>query len=115
MDYAKTARERGLKIIVAGAGGAAHLPGMVASITTLPVIGVPIKSSNSIDGWDSILSILQMPNGIPVATVALNGARNAGILAATILGTSNPKIAKKLAEHKVALKQKVLEMNNCLG
>ena len=115
MDYAKTARERGLKIIVAGAGGAAHLPGMVASITTLPVIGVPIKSRNSIDGWDSILSILQMPNGIPVATVALNGARNAGILAATILGTSNPKIAKKLAEHKVALKQKVLEMNNCLG
>lgn len=115
IDYAKTARERGLKIIVAGAGGAAHLPGMVASITTLPVIGVPIKSRNSIDGWDSILSILQMPNGIPVATVALNGARNAGILAATILGTSNPKIAKKLAEHKVALKQKVLEMNNSLG
>jgi 5-(carboxyamino)imidazole ribonucleotide mutase len=115
MDYAKGARERGLKVIIAGAGGAAHLPGMVASITTLPVIGVPIKSSNSIDGWDSILSILQMPNGIPVATVALNGARNAGILAATILGTSNPKIAKKLAEHKVALKQKVLEMNNSLG
>jgi len=115
MDYAKTARERGLKVIIAGAGGAAHLPGMVASITTLPVIGVPIKSSNSIDGWDSILSILQMPNGIPVATVALNGARNAGILAATILGTSNPKLAKKLAEHKVALKQKVLEMNNSLG
>ena len=114
-DYAKTARERGLKVIIAGAGGAAHLPGMVASITTLPVIGVPIKSSNSIDGWDSILSILQMPAGIPVATVALNGARNAGILAATILGTSVPKIAKKLAEHKVALKQKVLEMNNSLG
>ena len=114
-DYAKTARERGLKVIIAGAGGAAHLPGMVASITTLPVIGVPIKSSNSIDGWDSILSILQMPAGIPVATVALNGARNAGILAATILGTSVPKIANKLADHKVALKQKVLEMNNSLG
>jgi 5-(carboxyamino)imidazole ribonucleotide mutase len=115
MDYAKTARQRGLKVIIAGAGGAAHLPGMVAAITTLPVIGVPIKSSNSIDGWDSILSILQMPAGIPVATVALNGARNAGILAATILGTSNAKIARKLAEHKVALKQKVLEMNNSLG
>jgi 5-(carboxyamino)imidazole ribonucleotide mutase len=115
MDYAKSARGRGLKVIIAGAGGAAHLPGMVASITTLPVIGVPIKSSNSIDGWDSILSILQMPAGIPVATVALNGARNAGILAATILGTSVPKIAKKLDAHKVALKQKVLEMNNSLG
>jgi 5-(carboxyamino)imidazole ribonucleotide mutase len=115
MEYANSARDRGLKVIIAGAGGAAHLPGMVAAITTLPVIGVPIKSSNSIDGWDSILSILQMPAGIPVATVALNGARNAGILAATILGTSNPKIAKRLAEHKVALKQKVLEMNNSLG
>ncbi len=115
MDYAKTARERGLKLIIAGAGGAAHLPGMVASITTLPVIGVPIKSSNSIDGWDSILSILQMPAGIPVATVALNGARNAGILAASILAISNPKLAKKLVDHKVALKQKVLEMNNSLG
>jgi 5-(carboxyamino)imidazole ribonucleotide mutase len=115
MDYAKTALERGIKVIIAGAGGAAHLPGMVASITTLPVIGVPIKSSNSIDGWDSILSILQMPSGIPVATVALNGARNAGILAASILALSNPKVAEKLVEHKVALKQKVLEMNNSLG
>jgi 5-(carboxyamino)imidazole ribonucleotide mutase len=115
MDYAKTARSRGLKIIIAGAGGAAHLPGMVAAITTLPVIGVPIKSSNSIDGWDSVLSILQMPAGIPVATVALNGARNAGILAASMLSISNPKVAKKLDEHKVALKQKVLEMNNSLG
>lgn len=115
MEYAKTARARDLKVIIAGAGGAAHLPGMVASITTLPVIGVPIKSSNSIDGWDSILSILQMPAGIPVATVALNGARNAGILAATILGTCDEKIAKALEAHKVALKQKVLEMNNSLG
>ncbi|MEI7950023.1 MAG: 5-(carboxyamino)imidazole ribonucleotide mutase [Gammaproteobacteria bacterium] len=115
MDYAKTALERGIKVIIAGAGGAAHLPGMVASITTLPVIGVPIKSSNSIDGWDSILSILQMPSGIPVATVALNGARNAGILAASILALSNPKVAEKLVEHKLALKQKVLEMNNSLG
>lgn len=115
MEYAKSARERGLKVIIAGAGGAAHLPGMVASFTTLPVIGVPIKSSNSIDGWDSILSILQMPAGIPVATVALNGARNAGILAAKIIGTSNPKVAQRLDDHKVALKQKVLEMNNSLG
>ncbi|HTQ99325.1 MAG TPA: 5-(carboxyamino)imidazole ribonucleotide mutase [Candidatus Acidoferrum sp.] len=115
LEYARTARARGLKVIIAGAGGAAHLPGMVASITTLPVIGVPIKSSNSIDGWDSILSILQMPAGIPVATVALNGARNAGILAAKILGTGNAKLAKKLADHKLALKQKVVEMNNSLG
>lgn len=115
MEYAKTARDRGLKVIIAGAGGAAHLPGMVASITTLPVIGVPIKSSNSIDGWDSVLSILQMPAGIPVATVALNGARNAGILAATILGTCDMNVAKSLDDHKVALKQKVLEMNNSLG
>lgn len=115
IEYAKTARERGLKVVIAGAGGAAHLPGMVASVTTLPVIGVPIKSSNSIDGWDSILSILQMPAGIPVATVALNGARNAGILAAKILGTANPRIARKLADHKLALMQKVVEMNNSLG
>ena len=98
MQYAGTARERVLSVIIAGAGGAAHLPGMVASVTTLPVIGVPIKSTNSIDGWDSILSILQMPAGIPVATVALNGARNAGILAAAILGTKDPKIAKKMAK-----------------
>src|SRR5687767_12675741 len=114
MDYARTARERGLSVIIAGAGGAAHLPGMVASITTLPVIGVPIKSSNSIDGWDSILSILQMPAGIPVATVALNGARNAGILAASIIGTSNAKVAAKLAEYKELLKEKVKEMNEGL-
>jgi 5-(carboxyamino)imidazole ribonucleotide mutase len=111
MQYAESARARGLEVIIAGAGGAAHLPGMVASVTTLPVIGVPIKSSNSIDGWDSILSILQMPAGIPVATVALNGARNAGILAAAILGTSDRKIAKKLDAYKVELKKKVMEMN----
>jgi 5-(carboxyamino)imidazole ribonucleotide mutase len=111
MQYAGTARSRGLDVIIAGAGGAAHLPGMVASVTTLPVIGVPIKSSNSIDGWDSILSILQMPAGIPVATMALNGARNAGILAASIIGTKDAKIAKKLEAYKVELKKKVLEMN----
>jgi 5-(carboxyamino)imidazole ribonucleotide mutase len=111
MQYATEARARGLEVIIAGAGGAAHLPGMVASVTTLPVIGVPIKSSNSIDGWDSILSILQMPSGIPVATVALNGARNAGILAASILGTKDAKIAKKLDAYKVELKKKVVEMN----
>jgi 5-(carboxyamino)imidazole ribonucleotide mutase len=107
-DYAKTAQERGLKVIVAGAGGAAHLPGMVASCTTLPVIGVPILSSNSIDGWDSILSILQMPGGIPVATVALNGALNAGILAAKIIGTGNAEVAEKLQKYQKALKDKVL-------
>jgi 5-(carboxyamino)imidazole ribonucleotide mutase len=114
MAYARSARERGLSVIIAGAGGAAHLPGMVAALTTLPVIGVPIKSSNSIDGWDSILSILQMPAGIPVATVALNGARNAAILAAAILGTSNPRVAAKLEEYKELLKQKVQEMNDAL-
>lgn len=114
MAYARSARERGLSVIIAGAGGAAHLPGMVASLTTLPVIGVPIKSSNSIDGWDSILSILQMPAGIPVATVALNGSRNAAILAAAILGTSNQRIAAKLEEYKDLLKQKVQEMNDAL-
>ncbi|SHL76067.1 5-(carboxyamino)imidazole ribonucleotide mutase [Chryseobacterium polytrichastri] len=107
-DYAKTAKERGLKVIVAGAGGAAHLPGMVASCTILPVIGVPILSSNSIDGWDSVLSILQMPGGIPVATVALNGALNAGILAAKILGTSDVHVAEKLQKYQDALKDKVL-------
>jgi 5-(carboxyamino)imidazole ribonucleotide mutase len=107
-DYAKTAQERGLKVIVAGAGGAAHLPGMVASCTTLPVIGVPILSSNSIDGWDSVLSILQMPGGIPVATVALNGALNAGILAAKIIGTGNAEVAEKLQKYQEALKDKVL-------
>jgi 5-(carboxyamino)imidazole ribonucleotide mutase len=106
-NYAKTASERGLKIIIAGAGGAAHLPGMVASITHLPVIGVPVKSSNSIDGWDSILSILQMPNGIPVATVALNAAKNAGILAAQILGTSDDSLSERLLAYKEDLKQKV--------
>jgi 5-(carboxyamino)imidazole ribonucleotide mutase len=107
MDYAASARERGLKVIIAAAGGAAHLPGMVASVTTLPVIGVPIKSSNSIDGWDSVLSILQMPSGVPVATVALNGSRNAGILAAQILGSSDKAIADKLAIFKNQLKEKV--------
>lgn len=107
-DYAKTAKIRGLKVIVAGAGGAAHLPGMVASCTTLPVIGVPILSSNSIDGWDSILSILQMPSGIPVATVALNGAMNAGILAAKIIGSSDAEVSEKLEFYQDSLKDKVL-------
>lgn len=107
VDYASSAIERGLKIIIAGAGGAAHLPGMIASLTTIPVIGVPIKSSNSIDGWDSVLSILQMPNGVPVATVALNAAKNAGILAAEILGISNEKLAKKLIEYKKEMKEEV--------
>lgn len=106
-EYASTAIERGLKVIIAGAGGAAHLPGMVASLTTIPVIGVPIKSSNSIDGWDSVLSILQMPNGVPVATVALNAAKNAGILAAEILGISDQRIAKKLMEFKKEMKEEV--------
>ncbi len=108
-EYARTASGRGLKVIIAGAGGAAHLPGMVASITQLPVIGVPVKSSNSIDGWDSILSILQMPNGIPVATVALNAAKNAGILAAQILGTSDSALSQRLLDYKEELKRKVEE------
>jgi 5-(carboxyamino)imidazole ribonucleotide mutase len=108
-EYARTATDRGLKVIIAGAGGAAHLPGMVASITQLPVIGVPVKSSNSIDGWDSILSILQMPNGIPVATVALNAAKNAGILAAQILGTSDAILSQRLLDYKEELKRKVEE------
>jgi 5-(carboxyamino)imidazole ribonucleotide mutase len=108
-NYARTAAERGLKVIIAGAGGAAHLPGMVASLTHLPVIGVPVKSSNSIDGWDSILSILQMPNGIPVATVALNAAKNAGILAAQILSTADDKIVQNLIDYKENLKKKVEE------
>lgn len=108
-DYAKTAANRGLKVIIAGAGGAAHLPGMVASITHIPVIGVPVKSSNSIDGWDSILSILQMPNGIPVATVALNAAKNAGLLAAQILGTSDEQLTQRLIDYKNNLKNKVEE------
>ncbi len=108
-EYAKSAAGRGLKVIIAGAGGAAHLPGMVASITQIPVIGVPVKSSNSIDGWDSVLSILQMPNGIPVATVALNAAKNAGILAAQILGTADSALSNRLLEYKEELKNKVLE------
>ena len=108
VEYAKTAKERGLKVIIAGAGGAAHLPGMVASVTTLPVIGVPIKSSNSIDGWDSVLSILQMPNGVPVATVALNAAKNAGILAAEIIGTFDETVATKLDAHKTQMNDEVL-------
>jgi 5-(carboxyamino)imidazole ribonucleotide mutase len=107
VEYAETASERGLKVIIAGAGGAAHLPGMVASITTLPVIGVPVKSSNSIDGWDSVLSILQMPSGVPVATVALNGAKNAGILAAQIIATFDTRVASKLLAFKQELKSKV--------
>jgi 5-(carboxyamino)imidazole ribonucleotide mutase len=107
-EYAKSAHKRGLKVIIAGAGGAAHLPGMVASITPLPVIGVPVKSSNSIDGWDSILSILQMPNGIPVATVALNAAQNAGILAAKIIATSNTQLQKRIIDFKTSLSDKVL-------
>jgi 5-(carboxyamino)imidazole ribonucleotide mutase len=109
MDYANGAVDRGLKVIIAGAGGAAHLPGMVAAVTPLPVIGVPVKSSNSIDGWDSILSILQMPNGVPVATVALNAAQNAGILAAQIIGSSDPSVLKRIIEFKKGLKKKVLE------
>ena len=107
VEYASGARKKGLKVIIAGAGGAAHLPGMVASITSLPVIGVPVKSSNSIDGWDSVLSILQMPAGVPVATVALNGARNAGILAAQILGAHDKTLAKKLDKFKLSLQKKV--------
>jgi len=108
-SYAKAAAARGLKVIIAGAGGAAHLPGMVASITVLPVIGVPVKSSNSIDGWDSILSILQMPNGIPVATVALNAAKNAGLLAVQILSTANADLAVKMQAYKDDLRKKVEE------
>ncbi|MDB4075691.1 5-(carboxyamino)imidazole ribonucleotide mutase [Crocinitomicaceae bacterium] len=107
-DYAKSAHTRGLKVIIAGAGGAAHLPGMTASLTPLPVIGVPVKSRNSIDGWDSILSILQMPGGIPVATVALNGAKNAGILAAKIIASANPEVLKTLLSYMDGMKEKVL-------
>jgi len=106
-DYATKARSRGIRVIIAGAGGAAHLPGMVASMTSLPVIGVPVKSSNSIDGWDSVLSILQMPAGVPVATVALDGARNAGILAAQILGSYDKKLGRALDKFKTSLKRKV--------
>ena len=115
-DYARSAHTRGLKVIIAGAGGAAHLPGMTASLTPLSVIGVPVKSSNSIDGWDSVLSILQMPGGIPVATVALDGAKNAGILAAKIIGTSNSHVLKTMENYMEGLKSKVLnnakEINN---
>ena len=107
--YASDASDNGIKVIIAGAGGAAHLPGMVASITTLPVIGVPVKSRNSIDGWDSVLSILQMTNGVPVATVALNGAKNAGILAAQIIGISDSEITKKLVDYKSQLEKKVYD------
>ncbi|SDS04731.1 5-(carboxyamino)imidazole ribonucleotide mutase [Christiangramia echinicola] len=108
-DFSKTAHEKGIKVIIAGAGGAAHLPGMVASMSPLPVIGVPVKSRNSIDGWDSVLSILQMPGGVPVATVALDGAKNAGILAAQIIGTSDKCVLDKVLVYKEGLKQKVLE------
>ncbi|MEX2235667.1 MAG: 5-(carboxyamino)imidazole ribonucleotide mutase [Cyclobacteriaceae bacterium] len=107
VEYSSSARKRGIRVIIAGAGGAAHLPGMVASLTSLPVIGVPVKSSNSIDGWDSVLSILQMPAGVPVATVALNGARNAGILAAQIIGSGDKVLGKRLDKFKVSLKKKV--------
>ena len=107
--YANNAKDNGIKVIIAGAGGAAHLPGMVASITTLPVIGVPVKSRNSIDGWDSVLSILQMPNGVPVATAALNGAKNAGILAAQIIGISDLEISQKLVDYKGQLEKKVID------
>jgi len=107
-DFAKKAHTRGIKVVIAGAGGAAHLPGMVASITPLPVIGVPVKSSNSIDGWDSILSILQMPNGVPVATVALNAAKNAGILAAQIIGSGDEKIQKTVIDYKMNLEKSVM-------
>ena len=111
MKYAQNAHHRGIKVIVAGAGGAAHLPGMVASVTPLPVIGVPVKSSNSIDGWDSVLSILQMPGGVPVDTVALNGAKNAGLLAIQIIGASDQQTMDKMIEYKEGLKDKVQKMS----
>jgi 5-(carboxyamino)imidazole ribonucleotide mutase len=114
INYALSARKRGISVIIAGAGGAAHLPGMLASVTTLPVIGVPVKSSNSVDGWDSILSILQMPAGVPVATVALNGAKNAGILAAQIIGVTDETVAQKLRDYKLAMQDKVEQMNEQL-
>ena len=112
--YAQNAKNRGIKVIIAGAGGAAHLPGMIASITTLPVIGVPIKSRNSIDGWDSILSILQMPDGVPVGTVALNGSKNAGILAAQIIATNNDELNQKIEDYKKELENKVISSNKDL-
>lgn len=111
LDYAQNAQKRGIQVIIAGAGGAAHLPGMIASATILPVIGVPVKSSNSIDGWDSILSILQMPNGVPVATVALNASKNAGLLAMQMLAISNPTLSAKLTAYKAELEDKVAEMS----
>ena len=114
VEYAQKAKSRGLKTIIAGAGGAAHLPGMIAAITTIPVIGVPIKSSNSIDGWDSVLSILQMPNGVPVATVALNAAKNAGILAAQIIGVSDEGVANSLAAYKTQMNDEVTAKINLL-
>jgi 5-(carboxyamino)imidazole ribonucleotide mutase len=113
-DFSQNAHNRGIAVIIAGAGGAAHLPGMVASMSPLPVIGVPVKSSNSIDGWDSILSILQMPGGVPVATVALNGAKNAGILAAQIIGSQNQAVLKKIIDYKEGLKQAVLNASENL-
>jgi len=113
-EYAESAKKRGIKVIIAGAGGAAHLPGMVASITTLPVIGVPVKSSNSLDGWDSILSILQMPNGVPVATVALNASKNAGILAAQIIALTDKSIATKIDQYKSGLEKKVIDSSKTL-
>ena len=115
MDYGKNAHGRGIKVIIAGAGGAAHLPGMIASISPLPVIGVPVKSSNSIDGWDSVLSILQMPGGVPVATVALNGAKNAGILAAQIIGSANEEVLANIVAYKEALKTKVIASSKKLN
>ena len=115
MEYGKKAHQRGLKVIIAGAGGAAHLPGMIASLTPLPVIGVPVKSSNSIDGWDSVLSILQMPGGVPVATVALNGSKNAGILATQIVGTSDTSILNKIEAYKEVLKTKVTDSSKNLN
>lgn len=115
VEYARNAKKRGVNVIIAGAGGAAHLPGMTAALTALPVIGVPIKSSNSIDGWDSILSILQMPNGIPVATVALNGAKNAGILAARIIGASNDQILSKIEDYMNDLKDAVIKSQEDLN
>jgi len=115
MEFAKNAHKRGIKVIIAGAGGAAHLPGVVAALTPLPVVGVPINSSNSIDGWDSILSILQMPAGIPVATVALDGARNAGILAAQIIATGEPEVLEKIVTFKADLAQKIQKANNELS
>ena len=114
-DFSQNAHKKGINVIIAGAGGAAHLPGMVASMSPLPIIGVPVKSSNSIDGWDSVLSILQMPGGVPVATVALNGAKNAGILAVQIIGSSNPAILEKMIAYKEGLKQAVLKASENLS